>query len=175
MVAVWRCGDLKSTCTHEFGSAQCSVDTINTHWIRIEFALNSHWAIQLLNLFESGFSVDRPLHSWGHRTNNILGADFFITNNLAIDMTRHHLIHMTDLTPIPNKVACRPSSVHGIHAPPIKYLRPHNWWFFWASYIIPFLKPSDVHQQTQSGASYNHTPPTPCNCLSPGCRQTLCS
>ena len=29
--------------------------------LRIGFALNSHWAIRLLNQFESGFSVDRPL------------------------------------------------------------------------------------------------------------------
>ena len=39
MVAVWRCGHLKSTCTREFGSAQCSVDAIDAHWICIEFAL----------------------------------------------------------------------------------------------------------------------------------------
>ena len=29
--------------------------------MRIGFALNSHWAIRLLNRFESGFSVDAPL------------------------------------------------------------------------------------------------------------------
>ena len=57
MVAVWRCGHLKLTCTREFGSAQRSVDTIDVHWIRIE----SHWAIRLLNWFESGFSVDAHL------------------------------------------------------------------------------------------------------------------
>ena len=28
--------------------------------MRIGFALNSHWAIRLLNRFESGFSVDAP-------------------------------------------------------------------------------------------------------------------
>ena len=28
--------------------------------MRIGFALNSHWAIRLLNWFESRFSVDRP-------------------------------------------------------------------------------------------------------------------
>ena len=39
MLAVWRCGHLKSTCTHEFSSAQCSVDAIDAYWIRIEFAL----------------------------------------------------------------------------------------------------------------------------------------
>ena len=50
MVAVWRCGHLKSTCTREFGSAQHSVD-----------AIDSLWAIQLLNRFESRFSVDAPL------------------------------------------------------------------------------------------------------------------
>ena len=41
MVAVWRCGRLKSTCTCEFGSAQRSVDTIDAHWIRIEFAFGN--------------------------------------------------------------------------------------------------------------------------------------
>ena len=44
MVAVWRCGHLKSPCTCEFSSAQCSVDAIDSydaHWIRIEFALGS--------------------------------------------------------------------------------------------------------------------------------------
>ena len=35
MVAVWRCGHLKSTCTREFGSAQRGVDAIDAHWIRI--------------------------------------------------------------------------------------------------------------------------------------------
>ena len=39
MVAVWRCGHLKSTCMREFSSAQRSVDVIDAHWIRIEFAL----------------------------------------------------------------------------------------------------------------------------------------
>ena len=41
MVAVWRCGHLKSTCTREFGSAQRSVDAIDAHWIRIEFPLGN--------------------------------------------------------------------------------------------------------------------------------------
>ena len=41
MVAVWRCGHLKSTCTREFVSAQHSVDAIDVHWIRIEFALGN--------------------------------------------------------------------------------------------------------------------------------------
>ena len=41
MVAVWRCGHLKSTCTREFGSAQRGVDAIDAHWIRIEFALGN--------------------------------------------------------------------------------------------------------------------------------------
>ena len=56
MVAVWRCGHLKSTHTREFGSAQRSVDAIDAHWIRIEFALNN----SVTNRFESGFSVDAP-------------------------------------------------------------------------------------------------------------------
>ena len=41
MVAVWRCGHLKSMCTREFGFAQSSVDAIDTHWIHIEFALGN--------------------------------------------------------------------------------------------------------------------------------------
>ena len=41
MVAVWRCGHLKSTCVREFGPAQRSVDAINAHWIRIESALGN--------------------------------------------------------------------------------------------------------------------------------------
>ena len=41
MVAVWRCDHLKSTCTCEFSSTQCSVDAIDAHWIRIEFALGN--------------------------------------------------------------------------------------------------------------------------------------
>ena len=41
MVAVWRCGNLKSMCMREFGSTQCSVDAIDVHWIRIEFALGN--------------------------------------------------------------------------------------------------------------------------------------
>ena len=32
--------------TREFGSTQCSVDAIDAHW-------NLHWAIRLLNRFES--------------------------------------------------------------------------------------------------------------------------
>ena len=50
-VATW-----KSTCMREFVSH-------NAEWTQsmyIGFTLNSHWAIQLLNWFESGFSVDRP-------------------------------------------------------------------------------------------------------------------
>ena len=39
MVAVWRCDHLKSTCTREFGSAQCSVDAIDVHWIRIKIRI----------------------------------------------------------------------------------------------------------------------------------------
>ena len=61
MVAVWT-GLLKSACMHGFGSAQCSVEPNANPMrsMRIGFALNSHWAIWFLNLFESRFSVDRP-------------------------------------------------------------------------------------------------------------------
>ena len=38
---VLRCSQLKSTCTREFGSTQCSVDAIDVHWIRIEFTLGN--------------------------------------------------------------------------------------------------------------------------------------
>ena len=41
MVVALRCGHLKSMCTCEFGSAQCSVDAIDEHWIRIESALGN--------------------------------------------------------------------------------------------------------------------------------------
>ena len=41
MVAVWRCGHLKSVYTREFGSAHCSVDVIDAHWICFEFALGN--------------------------------------------------------------------------------------------------------------------------------------
>ena len=51
---------------HEFSSAQYSVEAnhaIDAQWIHIGFTLNSLWAIRLLNRFESGFSVNRPLVS----------------------------------------------------------------------------------------------------------------
>ena len=57
MVAVWRCGHLKSMYT-------CELVSHNAVWMqsmRIGFALNSQWAIRLLNKFESGFGVDSPL------------------------------------------------------------------------------------------------------------------
>ena len=58
MVALWRCGHLKSTYMHTWACfTQCSVDAIDVYW----FALNPHKAIRLLNQFEYGFSVDRPL------------------------------------------------------------------------------------------------------------------
>ena len=41
MVAVCRCGHLKSISTCEFGSTQCGVDAIDVHWICIEFALDN--------------------------------------------------------------------------------------------------------------------------------------
>ena len=37
--------------------------------MRIGFAFNSHWAIRLLNRFESGFSVNRPLISITYQEN----------------------------------------------------------------------------------------------------------
>ena len=50
-------------------------------------------------------------------TEPILGADFFIDNDLAIDMARRRLINMADLATIPSKIACQTPSVSGIHAP----------------------------------------------------------
>ena len=44
-------------CTTQCGRDRCALDS---HWIRIGFALNSHWAIRLLNQFEFRFSVDVP-------------------------------------------------------------------------------------------------------------------
>lgn len=52
-------------------------------------------------------------------TEPILGADFFIANDLAIDMARRCLIDMSDLTAIPSKIACQTPAVSGIHAPSI--------------------------------------------------------
>ena len=78
MVAVWRCGHLKLTCTCEFvpliGSIDifhisdrvnsfhrsCPRNAVWTRSMRTGFALNLHWPIRLLNQFESRFSVDRP-------------------------------------------------------------------------------------------------------------------
>ena len=51
-------------------------------------------------------------------TEPILGADFFITNNLTIDMSRRRLISMTDLA-IPTRSTCQSPSVTGIHMPSI--------------------------------------------------------
>ena len=59
MVAVWRCGQ----------HARMNSVQHNTVWKRITrlmrtgFTLNPLWAIRLLNRFESGFSVNRPLVS----------------------------------------------------------------------------------------------------------------
>ena len=56
MVAVWGCGQ----------RARVNLVLHNAVWTRITrlihigFALNLHWAIRLLNRFESGFSVNRP-------------------------------------------------------------------------------------------------------------------
>ena len=49
-------------------------------------------------------------------TEPILGADFFIANDLAIDMARRRLIAMADLATIPTRLTCQPLSASGIHA-----------------------------------------------------------
>ena len=57
MVAVWRCGQR----AHVNSVPHNAVWTQITQLMRIGFALNLHWAIRLLNRFESGFSVNRHL------------------------------------------------------------------------------------------------------------------
>ena len=52
-------------------------------------------------------------------TEPILGAEFFIANDLAIYMTRHCLIDMANLATIPTKIAYQHPSVSGIHAPSV--------------------------------------------------------
>ena len=52
-------------------------------------------------------------------TEPILGADFFIANDLAIDMARRRLIAMADLATIPTRLTCQPPSASGIHAPSV--------------------------------------------------------
>ena len=50
--------------------------------MRIGFVLNSHWAIRLLNRFESGFNVNRPL---------VLHAIYKIPGNLPCDHNSERL------------------------------------------------------------------------------------
>ena len=52
-------------------------------------------------------------------TEAILGADLFIANDLAIDMSRSHLISMADLATIPTRSAHQSPSVTGIHMPSV--------------------------------------------------------
>ena len=52
-------------------------------------------------------------------TEPILGANFFVANNLTIDMARRRLIDMADLAAILTKIACQSPSVSGIHAPSV--------------------------------------------------------
>lgn len=79
-------------------------------------------------------------------------------------MTRHCLIHMTDLTPIPTKIACQPPSVHGIHAPPVN-ASDHIIGDF-PELLIPHFKLSDTnkhgveHHITAPSPHYMHVPAT---------------
>lgn len=66
-------------------------------------------------LFGQGRSFVQEFHL-ADVTEPILGADFFITNDLAIDMAGRRLIDMADFTAIPTKFACQQPSVSGIHA-----------------------------------------------------------
>ena len=74
-------------------------------------------------------------------TEPILGADFFINNDLAIDMNRRRPISMADLAPIPTKMAERIPSVTGIHAPPANTSDRIIAEF--AKLLIPRFKPSN--------------------------------
>ena len=57
MVAVWRCGQRARVNSVPHNAVWTQI----TRLMRIGFALNLLWAIRLLNWFESGFSVNRPL------------------------------------------------------------------------------------------------------------------
>ena len=50
-------------------------------------------------------------------TQPILGADFFVANQLAIDLAGKRLIDMSDFTSIPTKIACTPCAVAGLRSP----------------------------------------------------------
>ena len=54
MVVVWRCGHLNSTCMHQL----IPHNAMWTWSVRIGLPLNWHYAIRLLNRFDSGFKVD---------------------------------------------------------------------------------------------------------------------
>ena len=77
-------------------------------------------------------------------TEPILGADFFITNDLAIDMARRRLIDMADLATIPTKIACQQPSVSGIHAPSVNDFDRIIDDF--QELLVPRFKPSDENK-----------------------------
>ena len=52
-------------------------------------------------------------------TEPILVADFFIANDLAIDLAGRRLIDMANYSSIPTKIACEQPSVSGLHAPSV--------------------------------------------------------
>ena len=89
-------------------------------------------------------------------TEPILGADFFINNDLAIDMNRRRLISMADLTPIPTKMAERIPSVTGIHAPSTNTSDRIIAEF--PELLIPRFKPSDTHSHNWFPSPF--APPT---------------
>lgn len=74
----------------------------------------------------------------------ILGADFFINNNLAIDMAGRRLIDMADLATIPTKITCQQPSISGIHAPSVNTFDRIIDEF--PELLIPRFKPTDTNK-----------------------------
>ena len=100
-------------------------------------------------------------------TEPILGADFFIDNDLAIDMARRRLIDMTDLATIPSKIACQTPSVSGIHAPSAND-------FDRLSRASHSPLQAHRHQQAWGGTPHHYRrPPSPCTCPMLRCRKAV--
>ena len=76
-------------------------------------------------------------------TEPILGADFFITNDLAINMNRRRLVCMSDLTEIPTETA-HPPSVSGIRTPSNNEFDQVITDF--PELLIPRFKPTDANK-----------------------------
>ena len=76
-------------------------------------------------------------------TEPILGADFFIANDLAIDMNRRRLVCMPDLTEIPMETT-HPPSVSGIRTPSNNEFDQVITDF--PELLIPRFKPTDANK-----------------------------